>query len=140
MNDYEIFEKPCWIVDILPKQVPKDSPGQYFAVEEYYLREPRISEIRRKYAEILLKLNCYYDLRISTDYGNVWDVKPLPERLEDAIINIGNGSFFAVFEEERSLIVLNGDDTYMTVYDPSERMLDILKQLAAAEGLFVWQP
>ena len=29
----ELLETPYWIIDILPKQVSKDNPGQYFAVE-----------------------------------------------------------------------------------------------------------
>ena len=31
----ELLQLPCWNIDILPEQVPKDSPGQYFAVEKY---------------------------------------------------------------------------------------------------------
>ena len=27
----ELLQSPYWIIDILPSQVPKDSPGQYFA-------------------------------------------------------------------------------------------------------------
>ena len=30
---FELLEKPYWVVDILPKQVPKDSAGQYFKLE-----------------------------------------------------------------------------------------------------------
>ena len=31
----ELLQLPYWNIDILPEQVPKDSPGQYFAVEKY---------------------------------------------------------------------------------------------------------
>ena len=31
----ELLQSPYWIIDILPSQVPKDSPGQYFTIEEY---------------------------------------------------------------------------------------------------------
>ena len=34
MNLDEIMEKPYWIIDILPKQVPGNSPGQYFKIEK----------------------------------------------------------------------------------------------------------
>ena len=33
----ELLQCSYWIIDILPSQVPKDSPGQYFAVEDYFL-------------------------------------------------------------------------------------------------------
>ena len=40
-NIEEMLEKPYWIVDILPERVPKDSPGRYFAIEQYFLEESR---------------------------------------------------------------------------------------------------
>lgn len=35
-NIDDLLQKPYWIIDILPKQVPADSSGQYFAVEKYF--------------------------------------------------------------------------------------------------------
>ena len=35
----ELLQAPCWIIDILPEQVPADGPGQYFAVEKYFLEK-----------------------------------------------------------------------------------------------------
>ena len=52
MSIDELLEKPCWIVDILPEQVPEDSPGQYFPVEKFYLRD---SSLRRKQLNMILK-------------------------------------------------------------------------------------
>ena len=31
----ELIEKEYWVVDILPEQVPENSPGQYFDIEKY---------------------------------------------------------------------------------------------------------
>ena len=33
----ELIEKSYWVVDLLPKQVPNNSEGQYFKVVKYYL-------------------------------------------------------------------------------------------------------
>ena len=63
----ELLEGPYWIVDILPEQVSADAAGQYFAVERYFLQQSRIVPLRRKYAEILLRLNCYVDMAVSFD-------------------------------------------------------------------------
>ena len=60
----ELLQSPYWIIDILPAQVPKDSPGQYFAIEDYYLQEKQLAEIKQKHINIVLKLNCYMDLYI----------------------------------------------------------------------------
>lgn len=37
MSIEEFLEQPYYVMDILPKQVPADSGGQYFKVEQYYL-------------------------------------------------------------------------------------------------------
>ncbi len=159
------FEKPYWIVDILPAQVPADSPGQYPAAEQYYLREPQITNIRRKYADLLIKLNCYYDVQVSCsdqlDGEDSWVNNPEPEdlaRLLQALKPFANpavrqqrkhapglpagrvGRACILVEKEHTLAVLNADDTYMTVYNPSAGLLEMLRRLAGAEGLFVWKP
>ena len=171
IDDY--FERPYWIVDILPFQVPENSPGQYFAVEEYYLQKPRWQMLRRKYLEILLKLNCYYDMEVTADPGGDgdpvgdidpdawpgcgWQKNPAPETLEKLIMEGPEKNpeeapeegpekapayftVYVLFEAEDTLAVLNSDDNYMTVYDPPEHLRGLLKVLAGAEGLFMWQP
>ena len=70
----ELLEGPYWIVDILPEQVPADAAGQYFAVERYFLRPERIIPLRRKYAELLLRLNCYVDMAVSFDSCASWEI------------------------------------------------------------------
>ena len=137
----ELLEKPYWIMDILPKQVPKDSPGQYFAIEEYYLQEPQRTKVRQKYLSVLLKLNCYYDLAVSADCGDHWNENPDPKTLQEWLLADAAGSAVQiVYSTENALMVLNDDDTYMTVYNPTEELLQLLAVLAGAEGLFLWQP
>ena len=42
--------------------------------------------------------------------------------------------------DENALITLNRDELCMTLYNPPEKLLRRAERLAAAEGLFVWQP
>jgi len=65
----ELLEMPYWVADILPRQVPRDSPGQYFAIERHYLREPQITAIKQRHIDLVLKLNCYYDLSLDDERG-----------------------------------------------------------------------
>ena len=58
----ELLQGPYWIIDILPSQVPKESPGQYFVVEDYFLQGDRIEAIKQKHIDLILKLNCYRDI------------------------------------------------------------------------------
>lgn len=141
----ELLEKTYWIVDILPKQVPKDSAGQYFAIEEYYLKEPQLSVLRQKLARIILKLNCYYDIYVINDFNG--------EGIESAIRNPSpddlNNMFVGKYAINRiclliggidTLIVSNKDDTYLTVYGPTAQLLNMIRLLAQAEGMYVWKP
>ena len=127
----ELLQCPYWIVDILPSQVPKGSPGQYFAVEDYFLQDDRIEEIKQKHIDLILKLNCYRDISI----GDEAVINPLPKHIADEMkkrylyIMIG-----------KSMILSEPDDTHLTVFNPDPQLLDLLRQLASGEGLFVWKP
>ena len=44
-----LLKKPYWLIDVLPKQVPAGSSGQYFVAERYFLS--RLNEISRKFAQ-----------------------------------------------------------------------------------------
>ena len=61
----------------MPKQVPRDAPGQYFSIEQYYLTEPQRSAIKQKHIHTILKLNCYRALLL----GEEPEVNPSPEEI-----------------------------------------------------------
>ena len=75
----ELLQTPYWIVDILPAQVPKDSPGRYFTIEEYFLQGKRLDEIKQKQINLILKLKCYRDLSIDEETA----VNPPPNRITE---------------------------------------------------------
>ena len=127
----ELLQCPYWIIDILPSQVPKDSPGQYFSVEKYFLQGHRLEEIKRKHIHLILKLNCYRDISIDDESA----VNPSPERvaaeMKKRYLYIRTGD---------SMILSEPDDTHLTVFSPDPQLLELIRQLAAGEGLFVWKP
>lgn len=125
----ELLQAPYWIVDILPEQVPKDSPGQYFAVEDYYLTEPRRSAIKQKHINVVLKLNCYRSIWLDEE------VDPPPERIADEMLR----RHLCIMVDD-SMIVSEPDCTYMTVYAPDEKLLELIRVISGGEGLFVWKP
>ena len=137
----DLLEGPYWIADVLPEQVPADSDGQYFSVERYYRQPERMRALRRRFAEILLRLNCYFDMAVSFDSCASWEKNPDPEAFADRLIGLSGNSFLrAVFEAQRAMVDIEPDDTYMTVYDPDSLLLDKLRALVTAEGLFLWRP
>lgn len=127
MTIEELLEKPYWIIDILPKQVPKDSPGQYFAVEGFFLKE-ELSEIKKKHINVVLKLNCYMDITIDDD------MNPAPEQIRDTML--GRDVYIMMGD---SMILSETDDTHLTLFNPDEGVLDMINVIASSEGLFVWK-
>ena len=134
----ELLERPYRVIDILPYQVPAGNGGNYFQVEEHYLKDPQKGRLRQRFAEVLLKLNCYYPFLIYLDDGTIIDA-PSPEKLEKLILQ-NEDTVDIVLESVDALITVRHDDTYMTVYNADEKLLDTVKALAMAEGLFLWKP
>ncbi len=126
----ELLEKPYWVIDVLPEQVPPGSGGQYFAIEEYWLTEPRASALRQKQLDLILKLNCYRDI-IADGLGK----NPAPSVLSELI-----GKQRLNILTDGALIVTDPDFTHITVFDSDEALLRLIRPIAASEGLFLWQP
>ena len=140
MTIEEYLNNPYWVIDILPKQVPADGKGQYFRIEKFFLEHPQIDNIYRKFTNILLKLNCYKDINVSYD-GEDWITNPAPHELEAALLKCmaDKQMLYIILKSADVLITVSGDDTYMTVYNPTEEVLELIRSLACSEGLFVWR-
>ena len=135
-----LLEAPYWVIDFLPMQVPQDSAGQFFAVEQYYLQEPQYERLCRQFADVLLKLNCYYDLLVSRDGGDEW-LYPDPRMLDKWLTeSLQHGHLCVLIDDGASLITPSGVDTNLTLYNPSPALLELVRQLSTAAGLFLWQP
>ena len=99
------------------------------------------SPLRRKYAEIQLRLNCYVDMAVSFDACASWETNPDPEAFAERVAGLSGNEFLrAVFAGQNAMIDYDHNDTYLTVYDPDLALIDKVRALAAAEGLFVWSP
>jgi hypothetical protein len=62
-------------------------------------------------------------------------INPLPKHIADEMkkrylyIMIG-----------KSMILSEPDDTHLTVFNPDSQLLELIRQIASGEGLFVWKP
>lgn len=133
------FEKEFWVVDFLPKQVPENAGGRFFSVEDYYLEPSRYVILRERFSDILLKLYCYYNLRLFIGDDTEGIFNPEPEMLTD-LVKGNEGNLCILVGTSEALITLSRDDTCMTVYAPAEDLLELIQTLAGAVGLFVWKP
>lgn len=67
---------------------------------------------------------------------------------EAAVRRIGVNLFEYQDKYDRYVYIMTGDsmilsepaDTHLTVFNPDEELLKLVRELAAREGLFVWQP
>ena len=130
-----LLSKPYWLIDVLPKQVPAGSAAQYFKAERYFLSW--LDEISWKFARILIRLNCYYDLQMSTD-GESWILNGSPEdlarRFEESAAS--HTPLSILIGSDDALITFSGDDHDMTIYNPDEDLLDLVRQCAQAPAPF----
>lgn len=131
MNVEELLQTPYHIIDILPAQVPADSPGQFFATERWFLEKDRLKAVKQKHIELILKLNCYRDIRLDED----GPVNPPPEQTAETM----RKRYVCIMTGD-SMIISEPDDTHMTLFNADAELLSLVRTLAAGEGLYVWRP
>jgi hypothetical protein len=68
------------------------------------------------------------DKLLNTEY---WIIDILPKRVpKDRYVYIMMGD---------SMILSEPDDTHMTLFNPDDELLELVKLIASGEGLFVWR-
>ena len=133
-----LIDKKVYLIDIFPKTVPHKTDNRYFAVEKYFHQNR--SEFERKLITIILKLYCYYDFIVNsedkiTENPTIGELTMLLEKCfrgEFGNINI-------VLPEYDAMISLNNNDLYMTAYNVSSELQELIAQLVNAEGMFFYE-
>ncbi len=138
LND--LLEKQYYVIDFLPRQVPKDVDGQFFKIENYLLNNYERYGLRDRFIRTLLKLMCYYRVIV---HWNEWIEQPAPERIAeivDTIMENHSGYMNMLFPDKNTLLVLEWDCLHLTLYNPDAELIELAEQLARSEGLFCWKP
>ena len=137
----ELLEKPCYLIDIFPYMVPGKADKRYFKAEEYFQKNRQ--DWNEKFCRLLLKLYCYYDFWCS--FGEELVENPEPEALAEWIHQCFKGDWKErgyiniILPACNAMIILNGDDLYLGVYNPDKQLIDLISQLANAEGFFFYK-
>lgn len=125
----KLLETECWIIDVLPRRVSKARAKQYSDLEKVFLHS---EELVKKHYNIILKLNCYYKLKMVDFSGeDLGDADP-----EKLLKYIGHKPVYLLLAN--SLLSLDPDDMHMTLYNPTNAILALMKKIASSEGMFVW--
>jgi len=123
----ELLEKDCYIIDFLPRQVKADSEGSYFEIEEELLEHDEL-HLKERFSNIIIKLLCYYSWQ-TEGYDCV-------SSLIRKLRKLKRTERISILLEDRSLIVVDGDNLYLEIYHPDQEMGILLNSLAQSEGLF----
>ena len=132
----KLLEKPCYIIDFLPRQVPKDSGGQFFDIEDYFLNHVDCYGFRDRFIRILLKIMCYYPVSV---HWREWIEQPTPGQvveIMDTIFTKHSGDINMLITSRDVLIQFGSDYLNISIYNPDEEMCELLEQIAASEGMF----
>ena len=131
-----LLEKQCYIIDFLPQQVPAECGGQFFEVENYFLNKCGRYGLKDKFIRIILKLMCYYRVAV---FCEKWIEQPTPAQVVEIMEKVMNKHFDCMnmlFPECETLIQLDSDCMYLSIYNADNKMCCLLEQLAWSEGLF----
>ncbi len=133
----DMTDLPYRIIDHLPSPVPKDADGQPFNIDRFFRLPPQLSVLRRKQAKILLRMNCYDDMVVTSDGGKTWEKNPAPERFVRMLDDLSEGFMRVVFPKLNAVFELLPNDTQMSVVCARDTV-ESVRAFAAAEGLFLW--
>lgn len=140
MSEYcqieEMLSKAYWIIDILPKQVPAQGGGQYFSIAHHIVNSPLMDGVCRRFACLLMKVNCYEDIAVCLADGDEWTENPSPHLLEDWFSQ--RKPIIVWLKATGAMVTFNGDDHYLTYYS-DQPVTQLIRDLAASENLFVWK-
>lgn len=134
----KLIKKTVYVIDPLPTKVSKKSRGQFFEIEKFWHESGGAKKICRKFERIILKLNCYYDMEVK--FRGKCTKNPAPKKMQAWIRKCVSGKkdyMNILLNNGEAMIILNEDDTILSIYNPDETLLTLLEKLAAAEGLFV---
>lgn len=131
----KLLNTTAYIIDIFPRQVVRKLDNRYFEVENLFLQQKDIYD--KKFIDVLIKLFCYYDLVVWANDNNY--TKLSLNQYVALLDNCFNGrieNVNIILLEQDCLIVVDRDNLYVTVYNPSENIKELLAQLSLSQGLF----
>ncbi len=98
-------------------------------------KSDQLRDIRRKQAEILLRLNCYSDMSVYCDSCRHWRTNPDPEDFIGQLLDFSKPSSLKVlFPSEETLVCFDPDTLQMVFFCLEPEMMERIKMLAISEN------
>ena len=135
-----LLEDDYWIIDILPSQIPIEKQAEYRALTDEYFESGKVAQLHRRYADILTMINSRFKTAMLCMPEDEWTISPDDVAVKDAVIHhTERGCVDLLLPEEETLISLQAEDLYITVYHPTEEILSLLQQAVSESGFYIWQ-
>ena len=135
-----LLEDDYWIIDILPSQIPIEKQAEYRALTDEYFESGKVAQLHRRYADILTMINSRFKTAMLCMPEDEWTISPHNNDVKDAVMHhTERGCVDLLLPEEETLISLQAEDLYITVYHPTEEILSLLRQAVSESGFYIWQ-
>ena len=135
-----LLEDDYWIIDILPSQIPIEKQAEYRALTDEYFESGKVAQLHRRCADILTMINSRFKTAMLCMPEDEWTISPDDVAVKDAVIHhTERGCVDLLLPEEETLISLQAEDLYITVYHPTEELLSLLRQAVSESGFYIWQ-
>ena len=135
-----LLEDDYWIIDILPSQIPIEKQAEYRALTDEYFESGKVAQLHRRYADILTMINSRFKTAMLCMPEDEWTISPHNNDVRDAVMHhTERGCVDLLLPEEETLISLQAEDLYITVYHPTEELLSLLRQAVSESGFYIWQ-
>ena len=103
-----LLQKPACLIDLFPRQVPREGCSRFSKVEYHYLSQFAAYGLDRRYAGVLLKVSAQYPTVLGWDG---WTENPAPDQLAEAVHTVmenHSGWVHLLLPEEDALLFLSG--------------------------------
>ena len=135
-----LLEDDYWIIDIITSQIPIEKQAEYRALTDEYFESGKVAQLHRRYADILTMINSQFKTAMLCMPEDEWTISPDDVTVKDAVIHhTERGCVDLLLPEEETLISLQAEDLYITVYHPTEEILSLLRQAVSESGFYIWQ-
>lgn len=136
-----LYEAAYWLVDVFPSQLPESEPEKYLTIERELLSPAKLKALYGRFAEVFSDISRRF---LSSQYiypEDNWTNNPDDSQISREIQKHRRvGSVQLFLPTESTLLTLNAEDLYITVYQPSKTVLNLLNNAANKRGLFLRQP
>lgn len=135
----ELLQTPCYFIDFLPQPIPPAALSQFRTIQHHLLNGEKRQETKIESSISSSSCSVFF---LPASCGTAGRNQPNPQLIEQAVDTVmenHSGSLYLLFWQEESLLVFEWDALSLSLYHPSQQLLDLAQTIARSEGFFLYQ-